>query len=330
MAHSNSSLNCFANCQRKYQHAYILHTPTCKPPSPHLAFGTMGHEVLYKAGKMRDEINDNIVPDYESIIPSELLYSELKEYFDISNWHNYFVPIIKQIAKYEKELIKEISVTGPLTIERELKLQQTVEELRNNGINVTQPLVGVIDLLLLTPTYATILDYKFSTSRKNQDDFDMNSQLQIYALLVNAIYHIPFENITIGYIDIPKKESVMPIVLSDGTLSRAKSQNVTQDMFKLAVIATHGADDPYYNCEPGGYYYDAYCNFAMNKPAYITTRALDIDTYIGVISDILHEMETIDKYEKYNLSYAAKYDSYSCNDCEYLTYCKPWLRPNKE
>ena len=80
MTHSNSSLNCFANCMAKYEHNYILHTPPCKPLSPHLPFGTMAHEVLEKAGRLRDEAEDGVVDNdtYYNIIPSEVLYPELK------------------------------------------------------------------------------------------------------------------------------------------------------------------------------------------------------------------------------------------------------------
>ena len=61
MSHSNSSLNTFAYCMAKYEHSYILHTPPCKPPSPHLEFGTMAHDVLHKAGQLRDEANDGVI-----------------------------------------------------------------------------------------------------------------------------------------------------------------------------------------------------------------------------------------------------------------------------
>lgn len=74
----------------KYEHNYILHTPPCKPLSPHLPFGTMAHEVLEKAGRLRDETEDGVVSNdtYYNIIPSEVLYPELKQYFCISSWEN--------------------------------------------------------------------------------------------------------------------------------------------------------------------------------------------------------------------------------------------------
>lgn len=320
MSHSNSSLNCFAYCMKKYEHNYLLHTPPCKPLSPDLKFGAMAHEVLDKAGKLRDAGADS----YETIIPSEVLHNDLKLEFGIKNWHQYFVPLIKQLHKYEQELVA--SIEGEVSIEREIKLQLTPEELKEKfNIFATEPLVGVIDLLLLTKTSAIIIDYKFSKTRKSQDDFDLNSQLQIYAMLVHILYDIPLHNIRIGYIDIPKQASDIPVILSNGTLSRSKSQNVTQEFYAQAVKAVHG-DDPYYHCRPGGHYYDAWCNMALNKTAYMNVQYLDIDTYSATIDEVLNILSTIEMYKLHKLRYISKIDSYSCKSCEYLNSCKKYLQ----
>lgn len=328
MSHSNSSLNCFANCMAKYEHSYVLHTPPCKPLSPHLPFGTMAHEVLEKAGRLRDETEDGVVDKdaYYSIIPSEVLYPELKTYFGISSWEKYFTPIIKQIAQYERELGQDIvEQCSKCEILREVKLQMTPNELLQYcTYPLHEPLVGVVDLLFLGKNCATIIDYKFSTKTKGQDEFDMNSQLQVYALLVHHTYGIPLRNIMIGYIDIPKQEFGQPTLLTNGTLSRAKSQNVSQELYQRAVLAVHG-DDAYYNCEPGGYYYDAWCNFANNKCAYLNTRYLELDAYEGIVKDILNAASMIDYMKDHKMTFLKKYDSYACKDCEYLTACKPWL-----
>ena len=311
----------------KYEHNYVLHTPPCKPLSPHLPFGTMAHEVLEKAGRLRDETEDGVVDKdaYYNIIPSEVLYPELKTYFGISSWEKYFTPIIKQVAKYEKELRKAVvEESGRCEIQREVKLQMTPNELLQYcNYPLHEPLVGIVDLLFLGKNCATIIDYKFSTKTKGQDEFDMNSQLQIYALLVHHTYNIPLRNIQIGYIDIPKQEFGQPTLLSNGTLSRAKSQNVSQELYQRAVVAIHG-DDPYYNCEPGGYYYDAWCNFANNKCAYLNTRYLEQDAYEYIVKDVLNAASMIDYMKDHKMPFLRKYDSYTCKDCEFLAACKPW------
>ena len=324
MSHSNSSLNCFANCMKAFEHRYILHTAPNKPPSPHLIFGTMAHDVLYKAGTLRDAVNDGVVDknEYWQVIPSELLYQDLKQEFSINSWNNYFMPVIKQTAEYENKLREELVDSS---IEREVKLQLTVDELKEYGIfGIDQPLVGIVDCLIYNKKEAIILDYKFSSSRKTQDDFDMNSQLPLYALMVHIKYDIPLHNIRYGYIDIPKIEFGKPTILTNGTLSKAKTQHLSQELYEKAVLAIHGEDDKY-NCKPGGFYYDAWCNFAMNKAAYLSIQYLDIDVYNGVLTDLFEAAQLIDKMIRDKLPFVKKYDSYSCKSCEYLNSCKPWL-----
>lgn len=328
MAHSNSSLNSFASCMARYEHNYILHTPPCKPISPHLTFGVMAHEVLEKAGRLRDDSGDGVVQvgEYQTIIPSELLYPELKQEFQIKSWQKYFTNVIKQVAQYESELLEEIyGYEEDVDILREVKLQITPEELKAMGYyGITQPLVGVIDLLIKTEHYAFILDYKFSSNKKSQDDFDMNSQLPIYAYLVHNNYGIPMRNIKYGYIDIPKQDFGEPTLLSNGTLSRSKSQNVSQELYEKAVIAIHGEDDPKYNCKPGGHYYDAWCEFALHKPAYLSLQWLDIEVVNGVIPDILNAAKMCDFMRNNEMPFLRKYDAYTCKSCEYVEACKPW------
>lgn len=331
MSHSNSSLNCFAACMKKYEHSYILHTPPCKPVSPHLTFGVMAHEVLHKAGLLRDYVEDGVVDkeEYYNVIPSEVLYPELKQEFQIKSWQKYFMNVIKQTAEYERSILDEILETGvSVTVEREVKLSLSVEQIAKMGYYVEQPLVGIVDLLIRTDNSAVILDYKFSSSRKSQDDFDMNSQLPIYATLVSETYGIPLRNIQYGYIDIPKQDFGEPTLLSNGTLSRAKSQNVSQEMYEKAVIAIHGEDDKY-NCKPGGYYYDAWCSFALNRAAYLNLQWADLEVIECVIADILSAAQVTDKFRREGIPFLKKYDAYTCKGCEYLTACKPWLTVEK-
>lgn len=324
MAHSNSSLNCFTECMAKYEHRYVLHTTPCKEPSPHLTFGTMAHDVLYKAGRLRDENRDGVADGYSQVIPSEVLYPELKDFFGIANWHKYFTPVIKQVAEYENDICSKIE--EPFTIEREIKLCMSVDQLKSFGYyKIEQPLVGVIDLLILTETGAIILDYKFSTKVKTQDNFDIDSQLQLYTWLVHILYDRPLHNIQIGYIDIPKSAFDEPILLTNGTLSRAKTQNISQDMYKKAVEAVHGQNDPKYNCEPGGWYYDAYCEFALKKAAYLSMQYVDVDIMTNVTEDCLRTAQMIDIVRAEGLPMLRQYSTYSCSSCEYLKACKPWL-----
>ena len=331
MSHSNSSLNCFASCMAKYENRYIKRLEP-KHISPHLTFGTMAHEVMYKAGVQRDNLRDCVSNnDYETVIPSEVLHSDLKETFSIKNWRNYFLPVIKKAEEYEKSCINELLQMddGKVQVERELKLQISVEQLRQLGCyDISQPFVAVIDLLMYTATHAIILDYKFSTKQKTQDNFDMDSQLPLYAYMIHLLYDIPLHNIQYGYIDIPKTDFTMPVILSNGTVSRSKSQNVSQEWYKNVVDAIHEGD-AYYNCEPGGYYYDCWCNLAHNKAAYLSKQWLDLEVVSNVTNELFNTAKLIDIMIERKLPFVQKYDAYTCQNCEYVDYCKPYLSVNR-
>lgn len=322
--HSNSSLNCFTDCMAKYEQQYILRNP-CEITSPHLTFGSMAHEVLYNAGSLRDALFDSLSCEYQSVIPSELQYSELKEFFKIPNWYNYFHPVITAVEQYEQQFVDKLCRHGPVTVDRELKLQVTPETLAYLGFdNIFEPLVGIVDVLIRTKDYAVILDYKFSTKIKTQDDFDMNSQLQLYAFLTHISYDIPLRNIIVGYIDIPKHNFDEPDILKNGTLSRSKTQSCTAEAYKQAVIDQHG-DDSYYNCEKGGYYYDVYLALSSNKYAYLTYRNIDIQIYNEILGSLMDTTRLIDIMKRQHLPFVKQHNSYSCSSCGYKKSCKPYL-----
>ena len=332
MSHSISSLNLFTDCMAKFEHSKILHSKPCKPPSPHLSFGVMAHDVLHRAGCLRDEAADGVVnpEEYYPIIPSDLLYPELQQAFQIHSWQRYFVPIIKRIAEYEDKIREQFSNEGDLfEIAREIKFQISPEELSAMGYKgFDQPFVGIIDFLALGYNSAVIIDYKFSSNKKTQDDFDMNNQLYIYAMFVNRRYNIPLHNITVGYIDILKQMFDQPIILTNGTLSRAKNQNVLPELYKAAVIAIHGEDDPKYNCEPGGWYHDCYMSLQLNDVAYLSTQYLDEEAYKYIVDDVLKCGLLVDKMIREKIPFPRKHDAYSCRNCEFLDSCKPWLTVN--
>lgn len=144
MNHSNSSLNTYLSCQRKFWHSYINKTERKPQFYPHLDFGSLAHEVLEKAGNLRDNIAAGI-PDYDICIPSELYRQDLKNYFGIKTWHSYFVRVCKQVVEYERELTSSLTQYGEVQIEREIKL---VANPADTGLS--HPIVGVVDLLLYT------------------------------------------------------------------------------------------------------------------------------------------------------------------------------------
>lgn len=323
MSHSNTSLNCFTNCMKAYEHTYILKTPHDKPESPHLKLGVLGHKVLQDAGTVRDNMLDDLDEAASVAIPSELLYQDLKEFFGITSWHEYFYEVLAETYLIEQQECKEF--TSAYEIYREIRLTVPPDQLRLDGFRgIHNQVVGVIDLLILGKDKATIIDYKFSTKPKGQDNFDMDSQLYLYAYLVHKNFNIPFKNIKIGYIDIGKKQFGEPKVLWNGRLSVDKSQFVLPSTYKKAVLAQHG-NDPVYNCDPGGYYYECYMSLQDNKQAVPNIQQLDIAAMKGIVEDFMKAARLIDKMTEEHEPFLKKFDSYSCKNCDFLSHCKPWL-----
>lgn len=324
MNFSNTSLNTYAACQRKFWHNYINHSPKCKPDPLYFAFGEMAHKVLYDAGILRDNTESGDIETYDTVIPSELMYHDLKEEFGIKNWHSYFTQVCKQVVQYEREEIKILCEESGTDCE--LYREYEITELFDNR----HPVKGIIDLLIISKDrqYATILDYKFSSKQKTQDDFDMNSQLQIYAELVNKRFNVPLRNIRIGYIDIVRSDFERPIVLNNGTLSRAKSQNVSQETY-IACVKALEPERYEAMLAPGGYYYEIVQELANKKIAYLNTQWLDIDAHFSILNDTICVMDDLaqklDKENKEAGLFNARFDAYTCKGCEFLKACKPWI-----
>ncbi len=308
MAHSQSSVMCYLACQKQYELQYI---DRCTPEErfmPHLEFGSMAHKVLEEAGRLRDNLEAGI-PDYNICIPSELSYPMLKDYFNISSWSRFFIRVCKRVADYERALIENLNkkTSSGLEIFREKKF--TIPS------GYEQPHTGVIDLLLLSNDrrYAIIIDYKFSSKVKTQEDFDYNVQLYLYAYFVNKEYGVPLKNIQIGYIDIIKQDSSEPIVLSSGKLSKNKNQNVLYDDYIDKIIELNLDVDEYK---------DFLDELKLRDVAYISLEPIDENNYNTLVESYLEAVDDIECRKKDNKPFLRKIDAHSCDDCRFKEYCR--------
>lgn len=308
MAHSQSSVMCYLECQKQYELQYI---DRCTPEErfmPHLEFGSMAHKVLEEAGKLRDNLEAGI-PDYDVCIPSELSYPMLKDYFNISSWSRFFIRVCKRVADYERALIENLNkkTSSGLEIFREKKF--TIPS------GYEQPHTGVIDLLLLSNDrqYAIIIDYKFSSKVKTQEDFDHNVQLYLYAYFVNKEYGVPLKNIQIGYIDIIKQDSSEPIVLSSGKLSKNKNQNVLYDDYIDKIIELNLDVDEYK---------DFLDELKLRDVAYISLEPIDENNYNILVKSYLEAVDDIEYRKKDKKPFLRKIDAHSCADCRFKEYCR--------
>lgn len=308
MAHSQSSVGSYLSCQKMYELQYI---DRCKPEEkfmPHLEFGSMAHKVLEDAGRLRDNIEAGL-PDYQVCIPSELSYPMLKDYFNIMSWNRYFIRICQRVAEYEKALIENLNkkTSSGLEIFREKKF--TISS------GYTEPHTGVIDLLFLSNDrqHAIIMDYKFSTKVKTQEDFDYNVQLYLYAYFVNKEYGVPLKNIQIGYIDIIKQDHSEPVVLASGKLSKNKAQNVLYEDYIDKIIELELDIDEYR---------DFLDELKLKDVAYISLESIDENNYNVLVKSYLEAVDDIELKKAQKKPFLRKVDSYSCSECRFKEYCR--------
>lgn len=308
MAHSQSSIGCYLACQKMYELQYIDKCPPEEKFMPHLEFGVMAHKVLEDAGRLRDSVEAG-VPDYQVCIPSELAYPMLKDYFNIMSWNRFFIRVCQRIADYEKALIQNMNkqTSSGFEIFREKKF--TIPS------GYQTPHTGIIDLLFLSndKQHAIIIDYKFSSRVKTQEDFDYNVQLYLYAYFVNKEYGVPIKNIQIGYIDIIKQDSSEPVVLASGKLSKNKSQNVLYEDYIDKIIELELDIDEYK---------DFLDELKLRDVAYISLEHIDENNYNVLVKSYLEAVDDLENRVATKKPFLRKIDAHSCAECRFKEYCR--------
>ena len=264
---SHSEITTYLDCQKKWK---LQYQDKISISNPHFKFGEMAHKVL----ETRE-------------IPNENLYIDLKEYFDISSWSNYFNYIFVELDKF----LKDYEIIGQEVL------------LENEQIK------GVADLILKDKITGQIVicDYKFSNSVKDYVDLSLDEQMYIYAVLYSILYDISIDNIDICYISIPKKDIREPRILTNGKLSKDKGQNTTYDKY-LNAIKKLGLDV--------NDYIDV-LNALKNKEfLHIYRNVTDVDKALDICSNIDNVILDMNK------GYILEKHSYMCKSCPYLRHCK--------
>ena len=264
---SHSEISTYLDCQKKWELQYIK---GLKIDNVHFQFGSMGHKVLETRN-----------------IPSEELYPELKERFEISSWKAYFTPIFEELDDYFKDY--EV-------LHREYKVE-------------TEEIKGVIDVVWRhkhTGRYL-ITDYKFSTSDKGQEDILLDEQMYIYAVSFAAKNDISLDNIDIGYINIPKTELNKPRLLKNGKLSKDKAQRTTHKMYMKAIIE-YGLNVSDYE--------DILSELIERKLLSISISSINRDMLLRIMTNIDNTIKDMEK------GYVLEKCSFLCKKCDYLQYCK--------
>lgn len=265
---SHSAITTYLDCQKKWD---LIYNHGLEQKSIHFEFGSMAHKVMETR-----------------VIPDELLYPELKEYFKINSWHNYFSNVLGCIDSF-------MSGMGYRLVGKEVPVED--DNLR-----------GVIDAVWYNDERGKTLitDYKFSTGSKGYNELMVDEQMYIYALLYHKATGVALTEIETGYINIPKQELNEPRVLKNGTLSKDKAQYTTVEKYlnKIKDLGLN-VDD----------YADILEELANKPYVQISIEPLDLTRLEKVFGNIDNVIKDMSK------GYVLEKNSYMCTKCDFYDYC---------
>ena len=264
---SHSEISTYLDCQKKWELQYIK---GLRIDNIHFQFGSMGHSVLETR-----------------TIPSEELYPELKEHFEISSWRDYFTPIFEELD----ERFKDYEV-----LYREYKVE-------------TDEIKGIIDVVWKNKNTGRYLitDYKFSTSDKGQEDILLDEQMYIYSVIFALKNGLNLDEIDMGYINIPKTELNKPRLLKNGKLSKDKAQRTTYKMY-LKAIRDNNLDI--------NEYADILSELSERTLLNVAIAPINTDMAMRIMTNIDNTIKDMEK------GYVLEKCSFLCKKCDYLQYCK--------
>ena len=264
---SHSEITTYLDCQKKWE---LVYNKGLQISSPHLTFGNVAHKVLETR-----------------VVPDEICYGELKDFFNIKSWSNYFNVIFKELD----ELLKDYNV-----IHSEYKVEN-------------EDIKGIIDLVLQHKESGRylVLDYKFSNSVKKFQEIFVDEQLYIYALLFSIENNIDINDIDIGFCSISKKEVSHPRVLANGKLSVDKSQATSYDLYVEKINELGLNIDDYANVLE---------NIQDKRQVIMFKNSINLEMLERIVKNIDNVIKDMEK------GYILEKCSYQCVKCEFYEYCK--------
>lgn len=265
---SHSELSLYNDCQMKW---YLSYVKKLKTTNEHFRFGEMAHKVL----ETRE-------------IPSEELYSDLKEFFNITFWADYFNSILKELDAF----LIDYNIIG-----KEVKVDNDI-------------IRGIIDLVLerKSDKRIVIIDYKFSNGSKDLESILLDEQMYIYASLYCLEHNISINNVETGYINIPKTELDNPRILSNGKLSKDKSQNITEEVYRNKIKELNFDENDYL---------DILSELSGKRLLQIYIQPINIDMLYRIIRNVDNTIK-----DMFGKDYVLEKCTFMCKSCPYLEYCK--------
>lgn len=166
---SNSSIQLFLNCKRRFKYRYIDKVTTDKVSSKYLSFGQSIHSALAQYNMITDQT-------YKTL---EVLQKLLKR-----NWVREGYISIDEERKYADKGLKMLATyfEKPLDIS---KKNLIIEEMVKKDMDDGFVLCGKIDKAYINEDGCIeVVDYKTAENIERFEDYPVNIQLPIYMLLV--------------------------------------------------------------------------------------------------------------------------------------------------
>jgi len=158
----------------------------------------------------------------------------------------------------------------------------------------TEELKGIIDLVLRDKTTGRILliDYKTSFRSRSITELLYDQQLYLYVYLYHVCKKEPITNISIGIITIPKEEIGPPALLKNGTLSKNKNQNTTEELYLEAIKLNNLNKEDYL---------DILEFFSNKKYIEFIESPLNISLFVNIIKNTENAIKMINYAEEHNI-----------------------------
>ena len=248
---------------------YLIYKLGYKFSNKHTEFGTIVHNTLETR-----------------IVPDEFNYENIREDFKIRSWQDYFGVIFEEVDNILKDYTP----------------------LYNEIVLENDNFIGVVDKILKDEdNNHMLIDYKTTARPKTYMDIENDAQLYFYAYLYNKIKGVPLDKIKVGYMNIPKSDVATPKVLKNGTLSKAKSQKTTYNLYYKAIKE---------NKLDVADYKDILEDLKDQELVSFVYTTINID----VLKDLLDDIQLIIK--DMSKGYVLPCFGYSCKGCDFKDECK--------
>ena len=223
---SHSSTSAFKNCRKKYQYSYIDNLKLKEAPV-YFSIGSASHIAL---AEHYDKESENIciakINNY--FMDHEPESNDIKEYSEWQNACDLTIELFKRyIREYQEEPFEVINT--------ELKFIVPIVNPETNCKSKNFNFFGIVDMLVKENGLYWIVEHKTTSALSNQykKKLTLDNQCIAYIEAIERFLNIKIQGVI--YNVIVKSLPVKPKLLKNGSLSIAKNQNTTLELYLEAL-----------------------------------------------------------------------------------------------